>query len=153
MLARCALVALAIAALAGCASVPEAPRERDTEAKQFTAQPGTSTFYVYRDDPVLDMNTQESVLYVDETLIGATLPKTYFRFDVQPGEHALHGIAHDQGSLRIATRPGEIYFIKLDVLNGNSRFTQVSPEAAKRDIARCCTLLEKWSPGQRPLLR
>lgn len=146
-------LAAAMLALAGCASVPEATSEHDAEAKRFVAPPGTSTIYVYRDDfPVFDMSMQESVLYVDETIIGATLPKTFFRFNVQPGEHALHGFAHDQGSLKIATRPGEIYFVKLDVVNGSSRFTPVSPETGKRDIVRCCTLLENWSPGQRPFL-
>ena len=27
------------------------------------------------------------------------------------------------------------------------------PDTGKREILRCCSLLENWAPGQRPLLR
>ena len=36
---------------------------------------------------------------------------------------------------------------------GNSRITLVKPETGKRDILRCCALMENWAPDQRPLLR
>jgi hypothetical protein len=151
--ARTALV-LSILALGGCASTPQATPERDAEAKQFMARPDAATIYVYRDDfGSVEPATENTVLYVDGRLIGATLPKTFFRFDVRAGEHLLHGYGYDQGNLKVDTRSGEIYFVSLQVAGGTSRFTLVKPETGKRDILRCCALMENWAPDQRPLLR
>lgn len=138
--------------LAGCASTPQATPERDAEAKQFLSRPDAATLYVYRDDFAAP-GPDDTVLYVDGRLIGATLPRSFFRFDVRAGEHLLHGYGYDQGSLKLTTRSGEIYFVSLQTAGGVSRFTVVSPEAGKRDILRCCSLLENWAPEQRPLLR
>ena len=140
--------------LAGCASTPQATAERDAEAKRFMVRPDAATIYVYRDDfaPVAPA-TDNTVLYVDGRLIGATLPRTFFRFDVRAGEHLLHGYGYDQGSLKVDTRSGEIYFVSLQAAGGNSHFTLVKPETGKRDILRCCALMENWAPDQRPLLR
>lgn len=151
--ARTALLVL-ILALAGCASTPQATHERDAEAKRFLARPDAAMIYVYRDDfAVDDLDMQDTSLYVDGRLIGGTLPKTFFRFDVQAGAHLLHGYGFDQGNLKIDTHLGEIHFVSLQVAGGTSRFTLVKPETGKRDILRCCALLENWAPGQRPLLR
>jgi len=140
--------------LAGCASVPQATAERDAEAKQFIARPDAATIYVYRDDfAAKEQFTDDTVLYVGRRLIGATLPTTFFRIDVQAGEHLLLGYAYDQGSLKVDTRLGEIYFVSLQSTAGTSRFMLVKPEIGKRDILRCCALLENWAPGKQPLLR
>ena len=141
-----------VLALAGCASVPQASLERDSEAKQFLAQPGAATVYVYRPDFWAGRG-DESVLYADGRLIGATLPGTYFRIDLRAGPHILHGYGYDHGRLKVEPRYGEIIFVALTVSSGASHFETVEPEDAKRAIARCCVLLENWAPGQRPLLR
>ncbi|MGH9603657.1 MAG: DUF2846 domain-containing protein [Terriglobales bacterium] len=146
-------MAVSILALAGCASTPQATPERDARAKRFMARPDAATIYVYRDDfsaaaPVRN----ETVLYVDGRLIGSTLPGTFFRFDVRAGGHLLHGYGYDQGTLKMETRSGEIYFVLLQAAGGVSRFTLVEPETGERDILRCCVLLENWAPGQRPFL-
>jgi len=153
MTARRVLV-VAIFALAGCASTPEASRERDTEAKQFQARPDSAVIYVYRSDfASTEMASDDTVLYVDGRLIGATLPLTFFRFDVREGAHLLHGYGHDQGRLKLETRAGEIYFVSLQAAGGVSDFRRVDAATGKRDILRCCSLLDNWAPGQRPLLR
>ena len=155
-LPRGALVTMAAAVLAmgGCASTPQATAGRDAEAKQFIARPNAVAIYVYRDDfAAMGQSTDDTVLYVGSRLIGATLPTTFFRIDVQAGEHLLHGHAYDQGSLKIDTRLGEIYFVSLQSTGGTSRFTLVKPETGKRDILLCCALMENWAPEQRPLLR
>lgn len=154
ILLRAGIALAAMVALAGCASVPHASRERDAEAKRFLTHPNAATLYVYRNDyPVGAQDLQDSDLYVDGRLIGATLSRTFFRIDLRPGRHVLYGYANDQGRLGIEARPGEIYFISLTVANGNSHFVRVSPETGKREIMRCCVMLENWTPGQRPLLR
>jgi hypothetical protein len=140
--------------LAGCASTPQATPERDAEAKQFMTRPDAATIYVYRDDfGSVEPATDNTVLYVDGRLIGSTPPKTFFRFDVRAGEHLLHGYGYDQGTLKMDTDSGELYFVSLQATGGNSRFTLVKPETGKQDILRCCALMENWAPKQRPFLR
>jgi hypothetical protein len=143
---------LVAAALAGCVSVPQASPERDAEAKRYMTHPQHATIYVYRND-FTDPTREESVLKLDGRLIGATLPGAFFRIDVLPGSRVLHGEGHDQGRIAIVTRVSEITFVSLNVAGGTSHFRPVDPETAKREIARCCALLENWAPGQRPLLR
>lgn len=153
MRARLAWILL-VAALAGCTSTPQATTERDAEAKRFLARPDAAVIYVYRFDiGTTEMASDDTVLYVDGRLIGSTLPLTFFRFDVREGAHLLHGAGHDQGSLKLETREGEVYFVMLLAANGMSDFRRVSAETGKRDILRCCSLMENWTPGQRPLLR
>jgi hypothetical protein len=143
---------LAASVLAGCVSVPQASPARDAEAKAFGTNPGAAAVYVYRNDFTSHLS-EESSLFIDGRPIGSTLPGTFFRVDVRAGEHLLHGHGYDQGRLKLATRSGEAYFVALNVSNNTSYFRTVDPEAAKREIERCCVLMESWAPGQRPLLR
>jgi hypothetical protein len=135
----------------GCASTPQASRERDADAKQFSTHPGSATLYVYRPDS--DGLDSDTVLWIDGKLIGATLPKAYFRVNLSPGKHTLNGMGHDNGTLSIETRPGELTFVAIRVAAGQTYFWQVPPEIGRKAIDRCCALLETWAPGQRPLLR
>lgn len=137
--------------LAACASTPEASPERDREAKQFVTQPGSSTLYVYRTDG--NHRSDDSLLWINGRLIGATLPLTFFKVDLDPGRQNLAGFGVDNGVLALETRPGEAYFIRLQVIAGHSRFETVAPEQARQELPDCCGLLENWRPGQRPLLR
>lgn len=146
-----AFVLLLIACVGGCASTPQASRERDVEAKQFMTHPATGAIYVYRSQ--LDRLDVESILYVDQRLIGSTLPGGYYRVDAQPGKRVLHGMGHDQGSLVIDVRPGGIYFVFLRVLEGRSHFEPKPETVGRAELLACCVLLENWEPGQRPLLR
>ncbi|MGZ5118941.1 MAG: hypothetical protein ACXWCY_18790 [Burkholderiales bacterium] len=143
-----ALMALLVGA---CASTPEAPRDRDAEAKQFLTHPNASTIYVYRID--VEPSDDQVVLYIDSRLIGETLPRTYFRIDAVPGRHVLHGTAVDSGRLELETRAGALYFVELSVAAGQSNFRLVPEEIGRKRILECCTLLENWAPGQRPFLK
>ena len=152
-IARLALAVLIIA-LAGCASTPQATPERDAEAKRFLPRSNTAVIYVYRPDiAVTGVASDDTVLYVGDRLIGATLPLTFFRFEVQEGVHQLHGTGHDVGNLKLEARAGEIYFVMLLSAGGISDFRRVDAATGKREILRCCSLLENWAPSQRPLLR
>lgn len=151
-LLRVACAALAAAALGACVSVPQASPARDTEARQYITHPGYATLYVFRNDFTSHLR-EDSTLYIDDRPIGGTLPGTYFRVDLRPGTHVLHGYGYDQGKLELTAREGETVFVALDVANDTSHFRVVNADAAKREIDRCCVLMENWAPGQRPLLR
>jgi len=148
---RTGALALAVLLLAGCASTPQAPRDRDAEAKQFQTHPGFSTLYVYRSR--FDRLQDPTVLFLDERLIGQTLPGTYFRIDTIPGRHVLHGTGFDTGKVVLETRPGALHFVELTVVEGQSHFRRAPDEVGRKTILECCALLENWAPGQRPLLK
>jgi hypothetical protein len=145
------VVAIVVFLVAGCASTPEAPTDRDAEAKQFLTHPNTSTIYVYRID--FEPDDDNVVLYIDSRLIGETLPRTYFRIDTVPGRHVLHGIAVDGGRIDLETRPGALYFVEHTVTAGQSFFRLVPEEVGRKTILECCVLLENWTPGQRPFVK
>jgi hypothetical protein len=145
------LLAVVALLVTGCASTPEAPADRDAEAKQFLTHPNASTIYVYRID--VEPTDDNVILYIDSRLIGETLPRTYFRIDTVPGRHVLSGTAADLGKLELATRPGALYFVELTVAAGQSNFGLVLEEVGRKRILECCTLLENWAPGQRPFLK
>jgi hypothetical protein len=151
VLVRGALVALAVAVLAGCASTPQATPERDAEAKRFMPVSGEGTLYVYRPD-FAGLHQNDPAIYVDGRLIGTLLPGTFFRITARPGTRLINGYAHDDGSIKVDARAGELHFVSVHVIADQSRYERPSPEAARRDIVRCCALLENWAPGQRPLL-
>jgi hypothetical protein len=148
---RCCSLITFLLLVAGCASTPQATVEHDADAKTFVVHPATAAIYVYRDP--LDRRDNDSVLYVDRRLIGATLPGGFFRIETQPGKRVLHGLAFDQGALEIDVRPGETYFVSLSVVEGTSTFTPKSAAVGRAELLACCVLLENWAPGQRPLLR
>ena len=136
---------------AGCASTPQASPQRDSEAKDFGTHPDSGTIYVYRSEH--DRLEDDTVLYMDGRIVGQTLPGAYFRIDTVPGRRVLHGVGIDSGKIVVNTRPGQLYFVELHVIEAVSHF-RLMPEAAGRQrIATCCTLLESWAPGQRPLIR
>jgi hypothetical protein len=150
---RLSLAAAVMAALliAGCTSTPEAPPERDALAKQFVTHPNASTIYVYRSE--FNRFDFDSVLYLNGRLLGSTVPGTYFRVDTVPGLNILHGSGIDVGEMALDTRPGELYFVSVDVLGGHSNFRLVTDDVGRRRIQACCVLLENWAPGQRPFVR
>jgi len=153
-LVRHATTAIALFAallLSACTSTPQAGPDRDAAAKEFVTHPDASTIYVYRSP--FNHYDADSVLYINGRLIGSTVPGTYFRIDVVPGHHVLHGNGIDVGQIALDTRPGEVYFVGLDVLAEHSHFHLVPQPVGQQRVRACCALLENWAPGQRPVLR
>ena len=148
---RLAIAAISSVLIGGCASTPEASPDRDALAKEFLTHPNAATIYVYRSQfNHLDADT---VLYVDGRLIGATRPGAFFRLDVNPGRHVLHGNGIDLGEFQLETRPGQIYFVSHQVNGGHSQYQLVPETFGQQTVRACCALLETWWPGQRPFIR
>ena len=149
-LARLVLVVGALL-LGACTSTPEADPDRDARAKQFLTHPASSTIYVYRSEfNHLDADT---VLFINGRVIGSTRPGTFFRIDINPGRHVLHGTGIDLGQFELDTRPGQIYYVSHEVMGGHSRYELVPDRIAQQRVRACCALLENWWPGQRPFIR
>ena len=84
-------------------------------------------------------------------VIGATRPGTFFRLDVNPGRHVLHGTGIDIGEYQLDTRPGHVYYVSHEVNGGHSRYRLMPEKVAQAEVRSCCALLENWAPGQRPI--
>jgi hypothetical protein len=150
----CITLFIAIAAVMAACTSPQAAPERDADAKQFSTHPNAAALYVFRSNFNRQVQMDDdSVLYLDDRLIGNTLPGAYFRIDAVPGRHILHGIGADAGRLSMDVRAGELYFVRLDVVNGQSHFRIEPEQVGRAQVKACCALLENWTPGQRPLLR
>lgn len=150
-IAGATLLITALSLVPGCASTPQASAERDAAAKQFVTHPATAAIYVYRYP--WSGEDDDTVLYVNNRLIGATLPGGYFRVDTRPGVQIIHGVARDAGRIEFEARAGELHFVSLAVVGGTSQFLLKDAVTGRRELLACCALLENWAPGQRPLLR
>lgn len=150
-----ALGAIAIALCAGCASTPQASPERDAEAKRFEPVTREAVIYIYR--PGYTLIGPETTLWVDNRLVGSSLPGTYFRVIALPGRNLIDTSPPDTGRLEITTRGNDVTFIEMRTEGGQdgaptSRFRVVPPEEARAAIAKCCWRLETWRHNQPRLL-
>ena len=130
---------LALTALGGCAYRLAASEQEDAAMKSFPARVDAATIYVYR--TVYDSREPAATLYMDGRLIGNTRNGTYYRLEAVPARHVLHGAGPDSGELAIYARPGQIYYVRHDVVGRQSRFSFERPDVAREQIRSCCVLL------------
>ena len=147
------LTPLLVLAAVGCMVNPQASSEQDALAKQFTAARGSATLYVYRPGSNFDDHVEDlaSVLYVDQRTIGSMMSGMYFVVHLTPGSHTLSGIATDEGKMTLQVQAGQLYFVSVQVNDGDSEYTLVSTDRGKRAVSECCTLHDNLHPGRRPV--
>jgi hypothetical protein len=104
-------VFLAVLLLAGCVQLPPTPQ--DVQAKRFEPVPGQSVIYVVRSP--LDSSEPQGLMLDGHATI-STLPGTYFRWEVPPGQHHIQGYAFGNESVMLTTEPGRIYFLEHTVI-------------------------------------
>lgn len=110
------LLAAAVTALSGCASVPEASPELDQAAKSFTAPRDKAGVYIYRNETMgaaVKLN-----LVLDDKYLGETASKTYFYTEVEPGVHTVTGKAENESSVRFIAVAGRLYYIWQEIKMG-----------------------------------
>ena len=136
------LLALLFSAyLTGCASVPMASSEEDSQRKQFSPpSQGMSGVYIFRDSNFGAALTK--MLYIDDQAIGATAAKTYFYKEVKPGEHKLSTQTEfGNNDLKIKTEGDKNYYvrqyIKMGAFVGGANLEQVSEEEGKNGVREC----------------
>jgi len=148
-------VLLATVFCVACVVTPEAPSERDAEAKRFEPVTRDSVIYVYRADIGGDHNT--TTLIANDRLVGLSLPGTFFRIIVLPGRTVLETVVPDPGRIEIETRGNDVVFVEMRTSGGSdgppsSRFRRMPPEIAKAAILDCCSMLETWRVDQPRLM-
>lgn len=102
--------------LSGCASVPMASIEHDSQVKTFAVKPGLSNIYIYRNEmfgAAIKMDVE-----LDNKSIGQTVAKSYFALEVLPGKHTLISKAENDSVLDVNTEAGKNYFVWQEVKMG-----------------------------------
>jgi hypothetical protein len=102
---------LAALLLAGCAQLPPTPQ--DIQAKRFEPAPGQSVIYLVRTP--LDSSEPQTLLLNGVATV-ATLPGTYFRWEVAPGRNHIEAFGFGSENLTLTTEPGGIYFLEHTVI-------------------------------------
>ncbi|MCW5605787.1 MAG: hypothetical protein KIT18_14700 [Burkholderiales bacterium] len=132
---------LLLFALAGCAQLPPTPQ--DIQAKKFEAVPGKAVVYIVResmDSPLGEM------LWLGDDLRIATHPRTYYRWETDPGTYRITGFGPWSATVTVKAEAGKIYFVEHSV-RGNFRdgvqqtFLRLIPEQAGRALVGRSELL------------
>ena len=155
MFIRSLIALCAVALCAGCASTPQATPERDAEARRFEPVTREAVIYIYR--PGIALSGPETTLWVDNRLVGTSLPGTFFRVIALPGRNVIDTSPPDTGRIEIETRGNDVTFVEMTTQGGftdspTTTFRVVDPEEAKAAIASCCWMLETWRYNQPRLL-
>lgn len=134
------LFAMVVALLAaGCATVPMASLEDDTQAKTHTVRPGKSNIYVYRNETFGGAITMTVTL--DGRVAGQSGPQTYYLFEVDPGTHEVSSIAENTSTVRLSTVAGRSYYLWQEVKMGfwmaRSQLQQVDENTGRKGVAEC----------------
>ena len=123
----------------GCASVPMASPERDSQAKTFSVKPDKSNIYVYRNESMGGAVKLPVVL--DGKIVGDTAAKTFMLLEVNPGKHQLVSKGETDSTLELLTQPSKNYFVWQEVKMGmwaaSSLLQKVDEATGKAGVAEC----------------
>lgn len=130
-------MAILVAMLTGCASVPMASLDQDAKAKDFTPRPDKATLFIYRNEtfgaaiPI--------TVSVNERTIGQTASKTYFRFNVNPGRYKIKAHAENVAELSVDAIAGRNYYIwqemKMGMWSARANLTQVDDSTGQAGVS------------------
>lgn len=127
------------AVISGCASVPMASLDEDTQAKTFAVREGKANIYVYRNESF--GGAIPMTVALNGKVAGQTGPKTYFLFEVDPGTHEVSSIAENTATVKLDTAPGKSYYVwqevKMGVWMARSQLQQVDEATGKQAVAEC----------------
>lgn len=111
-----AFSAVLVLLLSGCASVPMAPLDQDSKAKDFSPNPNKASLYIYRNESfgaAIPMTVA-----VNGKTLGQTAAQTYFRLNLAPGKYNVESHAENVSILSLTTEAGKNYFVWQEVKMG-----------------------------------
>ncbi len=130
--------AISIVVLTGCASINKAPASAEAESKQFVSKPNVSQVYVYRNETFGAAISMP--VTVNGQLAGNTGPHSFFRFELQPGEHVITSQGNES-RLTVTTEAGGLYFVwqevKMGAFAAGSKLQLVSESVGKKGVSEC----------------
>lgn len=134
-------IAISIALLSGCASVPMATDEQDTALKAFPQPTANNAgLYVFRN--TFGGQALKKTVSIDGSVIGETANKVYFYKEITPGQHTLSTESEfSDNAITFKAASGKNYFaeqsIKMGVFVGGANVQMVSEEDGKREVLEC----------------
>lgn len=102
--------------LSGCASVPMAPPDQDSRAKNFSTTPNKATLYIYRNETF--GRAISMPVSINGKVLGQTAAETYFRVNLPPGKYVVESKAENDSSLYLTMEAGKNYFVWQEVKQG-----------------------------------
>lgn len=130
------LLALLMATLTGCASVPMASIDQDSTAKSFTTAPNKASLYIYRNE-----NFGAAIpvtVSVNGKTLGQTAAMTYFHLNLVPGKYTVSSHAEDVSELELNVSPGKNYFIwqeiKMGMWSARSKLQEVDEQRGRAGV-------------------
>jgi len=127
--------------LTGCATKPLAPDTEDSEAKLFRPVPDKGVIYIFREN---DYYITKFPVIVDGRQLGSMHSGTYFRLEVEPGEHDIWADGSDIASLNkkirlpLVVEQGELYFIQQTASSARSpHLERIAANAGMREVREC----------------
>ncbi|MDH5191402.1 MAG: DUF2846 domain-containing protein [Gammaproteobacteria bacterium] len=130
---------LMVTFITGCASVPMASVEQDTQAKSFKVNSGKANIYVYRNENFGAAIKMPVVL--DGKIVGDTAAMTYLLLEVDPGNHTVISKAENDSEVKLHAKPGKNYFVwqevKMGLLYARTRLQKVSEAEGKSGVSEC----------------
>lgn len=128
---------LLTAFVTGCASVPMASLDDDTEAKNFTVRADKANIYLYRNE--VFGGAIPLTVALDGKVAGQTGPQTYFLWEVEPGPHEASSISENTSTLALDTEAGKAYYIWQEVKMGlwmaRSLLQEVDEETGRKGVS------------------
>jgi hypothetical protein len=125
--------------LTGCATVPMAPPDADSQAKNFATKPDKSSIYVYRNESF--GGAARMTVSLDGKVAGQSGPQTYFLWEVDPGPHEIASHAENVETLQITAEAGKAYYVwqeaKVGVWGARSRLHLMDERAGRKAVAEC----------------
>ena len=125
--------------LTGCATVPMAPMEQDTAAKEFVPPSDQSRIYLYRNETF--GGAIPMTISLDGRTMGQTGPQTYFMWDVSPGQHTITSHTENVVSLSVNTISGRAYYVwqevKVGMWSAQSQLQEVDETTGQAGVREC----------------
>ena len=125
--------------LTGCATVPMAPADADSQGKNFAIKPDKSSIYVYRNESF--GGAARMTVSLDGKVAGQSGPQTYFLWEVDPGPHEIVSHAENVETLQITAEAGKAYYVwqeaKVGVWGARSRLHLMDERAGQKAVAEC----------------
>ncbi|MDX1537064.1 DUF2846 domain-containing protein [Arsukibacterium sp.] len=130
---------LASIILTGCASVPMATPEMDSQAKQFTTVPDKAKIYIYRDE-TMGAAVKMPVL-LNGMSVGDTVAKSYILREVEPGEHTILSKTENDAELTLTANAGTNYYVwqevKMGAFAARSKLHLVDEAKGQKSVNAC----------------
>ncbi|HSS63122.1 MAG TPA: DUF2846 domain-containing protein, partial [Gammaproteobacteria bacterium] len=108
-------------------------------AKEFTTPPDSWRIYLYRNESF--RGAIPMTVSLDGKTMGQTGPKTYYMWDVSPGEHTVTSYSENVATLNLTTMPGRAYYVwqevKMGLWSARSELEEVDEATGQAAVREC----------------